>query len=65
MDDPTVVAGLVVAEDVLFFQQGNAGLGMAALQFQECGRTDDAAAHHDEVEWALRFHVLLLSRRRR
>jgi hypothetical protein len=53
VDDPTVVAGLVVAQDGLFFEQGDAGLRVSALQLEEGSGTDDAAPHHDEVELAL------------
>ena len=53
VDDPAVVACLVVAQDGLLFKQGDAGLRVSALQLEEGGGTDDAAPHHDEVELAL------------
>ena len=53
VDDPAVVACLVVAQDGLLFKQGDAGLRVSALQLEEGGGTDDAAPHHDAVELAL------------
>ena len=53
VDHAAVVARLVVAEDGFLFEEGNLGVGVAALQFEQGRGADDAAAHHDEVELAL------------
>ena len=57
VDHAAVVAGLVIAQDVLLFEQGDAGVGVTALQLVERCGSDDAAADDDEVECVGRSHA--------
>ena len=50
VNDAAVVTGLVVAQNVLFLEKGNLGLGVATLQLIECSGTYYATANDDKVK---------------
>jgi hypothetical protein len=49
MNDPTIVAGLVVGQRLLLLEQQDPQPWSAGLQFVQGGGTNDATAHDDDI----------------